>query len=157
MVEQARRRHSLPARESSFRGAFDAHDRGGLEEFIQAQILDERTLDRGLAEGSLLLDTRLRDALRVLVGAEAAPLPATDARFALPDHDSPRLRFPRPSVVEDAAYAVEAAVLGEADAVRLQRRVDELERRLALLERSSRRRLAGTALGHRLRQLASAR
>jgi hypothetical protein len=62
-------------------------------------------------------------------------------------------------VVEDAAYAVEAAVLGEADAVRLQRRLDELERRLVLLERSSWRRLGGswTALGPLLRQLASAR
>jgi hypothetical protein len=122
-------------------------------------VLQAEVIERGLAEGSLVLDTRLRDALRVLAGAEAEPLPAADAHFALPDQDSPRLRFSRPSVVEDAAYAVEAAVLGEADAVRLQRRLDELERRLVLLERSSWRRLGGswTALGPLLRQLASAR
>jgi hypothetical protein len=35
---------------------------------------------------------------------------------------------------DDAAYAVEAAALSEADAVRIQRRIDALERRLAALE-----------------------
>jgi len=134
-------------------------ERGDLEAFVRSKVLQAEVVERGLAEGSLVLDTRLRDALRVLAGAEAEPLPAADAHFALPDQDSPRLRFPRPSVVEDAAYAVEAAVLGEADAVRLQRRLDELERRLALLERSSWRRLARRwpALRPLLCQLASAR
>ena len=42
--------------------------------------------------------------------------------------------FPLPTLVEDAEYAVEAAVLGEADVVRLQRRLDELERRLQTVE-----------------------
>ena len=42
--------------------------------------------------------------------------------------------FPVPTLVEDAEYAVEAAVLGEADVVRLQRRLDELERRLGTVE-----------------------
>ena len=42
--------------------------------------------------------------------------------------------FPIPTLVEDAEYAVEAAVLGEADVVRLQRRLDELEKRLHTLE-----------------------
>ena len=41
---------------------------------------------------------------------------------------------PVPSLVEDAEYAVESAVLGEADVVRLQRRLDTLERRLLTLE-----------------------
>ena len=42
--------------------------------------------------------------------------------------------FPLPTLVEDAEYAVEAAVLGEADVVRLQRRLDELEHRLQSVE-----------------------
>jgi len=42
--------------------------------------------------------------------------------------------FRLPTLVEDAEYAVEAAVLGEADVVRLQRRLDELERRLQTVE-----------------------
>jgi hypothetical protein len=123
--------------------AFGAHGRGELEAFVRARVLQADVLERGLDEGSLVLDTRLRGALRVLAGAEGEPPPAADVRFALPGQDSPRLRFPRPSVVEDAAYAVEAAVLGEADAVRLQRRLDELERRLALLERNPWRPLRG--------------
>ena len=51
----------------------------------------------------------------------------------LPSEAEP-LDFPIPSLVEDAEYAVEAAVLGEADVVRLQRRLDTLERRLQTLE-----------------------
>ena len=43
-------------------------------------------------------------------------------------------RDPLPTLVEDAEYAVEAAVLGEADVIRLQRRLDALERRLFTLE-----------------------
>ena len=160
-LEQARRRHSLPARGSTHRGAFDAHERGELETFIKAQVLDESTVERGLDEGSLVLDTRLRDALRVLAGGEAVPVSGPDPHFALPAPDSPRLRFPRPSVVEDAAYAVEAAVLGEADSVRLQRRLDELEGGIARLERNPWRRVAGRwrgmTFGSRARQLPSAR
>jgi hypothetical protein len=43
--------------------------------------------------------------------------------------------FSRPTVVDDAAYAVDVAALGEADVVRLQRRLDALEQRLFKLER----------------------
>ena len=68
-----------------------------------------------MAEGRLVVDTRLRDALRAVAAGET---PA----------------FPIPTLVEDAEYAVEAAVLGEADVVRLQRRLDELEKRLHTLE-----------------------
>ena len=49
--------------------------------------------------------------------------------------------FPLPTLVEDAEYAVEAAVLGEADVVRLQRRLDELEHRLGTVERRLPRRM----------------
>ena len=44
-------------------------------------------------------------------------LPSAGARSRPPT-------FPLPTLVEDAEYAVEAAVLGEADVVRLQRRLD---------------------------------
>ena len=53
---------------------------------------------------------------------------ATHRQRALP------ARFPLPTLVEDAEYAVEAAVLGEADVVRLQRRLDQLEQRLQSVE-----------------------
>ena len=45
-----------------------------------------------------------------------------------------RLDFPTPTLVDEASYAVEAAVLGEADVVRLQRRLDTLEERLSSIE-----------------------
>ena len=45
-----------------------------------------------------------------------------------------RLSFPRPTVVDEAAYAVDVAALGEADVVRLQRRLDTLEQRLSRVE-----------------------
>jgi hypothetical protein len=118
----------------------------------------ESALQRGLEDGSLVVDTRLRDALRMLAGDEDAPV-APGATFPLPGLAGGSLRFPRPSVVDDAAYAVEASVLGEADVVRLQRRLDELNARLARLEgrplraalRRTRRlaRRVGSGLRHR--------
>ncbi len=149
-LEQCRRKYAnwIDVRGGKeYPDAFEAHARGMLEEFIREKVLDDDVLERGLAEGSLVLDTRLRDALRVLAGDEAAPISTAGARFALPGRDSPRLSFPRPSVVEDAAYAVEAAVLGEADAVRLQRRLDQLDGRLASLERTLWRRVRARTFG----------
>src|SRR5438132_3584837 len=79
--------------------------------------------------GDVVVDTRLRDALRALRASEGAEA------FALPDGGESRLTFPRPSVVDDAAYAVEVAALGESDLARVQKRLEELEGRLAALER----------------------
>jgi hypothetical protein len=119
-----------------------AHERvsaGREGEAFETLWLDDDELERGLASGSLVRDERLRDALRSF--ARGAPVPAQGAEFALPG-DGPRpLRFPQPTVVDDVAYAVDAAVLGEADLVRAQRRLDELEARLATLERRPARRL----------------
>jgi hypothetical protein len=96
-----------------------------MQEHYDSLIVGDDELERGRAEGRLVLDTRLRDALR--------RLGAPDGGFSLPA-DAPDLEFPTPTLVEDAEYAVEAAVLGEADVVRLQRRLDTLERRLASIE-----------------------
>jgi hypothetical protein len=49
--------------------------------------------------------------------------------------DGQGIAFPRPTVVDEAAYAVDVAALGEADVVRLQRRLDTLEQRLLTVER----------------------
>jgi hypothetical protein len=89
---------------------------GRIRDFCASLDVDDDALERGLADGSLVIDTRLRDALRAI--REGGP-PA----------------FPRPTVVDEAAYAVDVAALGEADVVRLQRRLDTLERRLLTLER----------------------
>ena len=119
-------------------GALEA---GSLVEQYRELAVDDEALERGLADGSLVLDTRLRDALRTLSRRDG-PAPADpSAGFALPEDGRGRLRFPHPTVVDDARYAAEAAVLGEADTVRLQRRLDEIEARLGELERSPWRRL----------------
>ena len=89
---------------------------GRIGEYYESLVVDNGALERGLRDGSLVVDTRLRDALRAI-------------------HDGRPLVFPRPTVVDDAAYAVDVAALGEADAVRLQRRLDTLEQRLQTLER----------------------
>jgi hypothetical protein len=95
---------------------FRALREGTMDRYYESLVVSDEEVQRGVAEGRLVVDTRLRDALRQL---EAGAGPLT---------------FPLPTLVEDAAYAVEAAVLGEADVVRLQRRLDTLERRLLSLE-----------------------
>jgi hypothetical protein len=110
---------------------FQALERGTIGEWYDAQVVGDEEVERGVESGRLVVDTRLRDALRQL---ESGGGP---------------LQFPPPSLVDDAVYAVEAAVLGEADVVRLQRRLDTLERRLQSLElrlpTRAYRKLSGTA------------
>jgi len=106
---------------------FDAMKDGRMAEHYASLLVSDHELARGREEGRLVVDTRLRDALRSL---RAGP---GEAEYPLPG-DAPPLTFATPTLVEDADYAVEAAVLGEADVVRLQRRLDTLERRLATIE-----------------------
>jgi len=101
---------------------------GRLEEHYEALVVDDRELARGIEAGRLVEDIRLRDALRRL----RAPSGSAH-EFFLPAETAP-VAFTLPTLVEDAEYAVEAAVLGEADVVRLQRRLDTLEDRLASIE-----------------------
>jgi hypothetical protein len=105
-----------------------AEQAGRLEEVYASLTLDDDVLAKGLEDGSLTLDTRLRDALRELgSGRDGGPFP-------LPADSAEPLELPRPTLVDEAAHALDVAVLGEADVIRLQRRVDGLERRLAELE-----------------------
>jgi Glycosyl transferase family 2 len=104
----------------------ELQEAGRLEEFYASLVVDDEALDRGVRDGSLVLDTRLRDALRSLRDGDG---------FALPSSGERHLTFPRPTVVDEAAYAVDVAALGEADLVRLQRRLDTLEQRVQSVER----------------------
>jgi hypothetical protein len=72
----------------------------------------EGAIEAGLADGSLVSDTRVRDAL-------AGDVAAT---------------FPIPSVVDDASYAIECSAVGEVDLVRLDRHIRDLELRIGALE-----------------------
>jgi hypothetical protein len=111
---------------------FAADRAGSLAEFYASLGVDDDGLERGLVDGSLVVDTRLRDLLRTLRRDPAAAGHGSRA-FRLPGEGEP-LRLPRPSVADDAAYAVDVSAFDEANGVRLERRVDELERRLASLE-----------------------
>jgi Glycosyl transferase family 2 len=120
---------------------FEALRSGRIDEYYASLLVDDDEVECGVAEGRLVVDTRLRDALRELRVSEGGPF--------RPPSKGTELSFPLPTLVEDATYAVEAAVLGEADVVRLQRRLDTLERRLQTLElrlpNRVYRKLSGTA------------
>jgi Glycosyl transferase family 2 len=120
--------------------ADEAYRGGRIDEYFAGFVVGDDALERGLASGTLAIDTRLRDALRALR--------TDDGRFRVPETGAESvLTFPRPDVPEDAVYAGEASVLAEIDGiVRGAERVDAFERRLESLERGP--------LG-RLRRLAS--
>jgi hypothetical protein len=94
---------------------FSALRSGRIGEYYKRLLVSDGELELGVTDGRLVVDTRLRDALRAIAAGGKPTLPV-------------------PTLVEDAEYAVEAAVLGEADVVRLQRRLDDLERRLDTVE-----------------------
>jgi hypothetical protein len=104
---------------------------GRISEFYESFLVDDDEVERGLADGMLALDMRLRDALRAIRDP--------DGRFRLPaSEERPILSFRRPDVDDDAAYAGEASVLVEIDSiVRSEKRVEALEERVGSLERSS--------------------
>ncbi len=110
-------------RTSSGSGRASVHDR---------VVVDDEALVSGLADGTLATDVRLRDALRSFAGV--AELPARPARFSVPFDGLPGLVLPTPTTREDVLYAIELAVLREADTVRAQRAVDGMEPRIRALE-----------------------
>ena len=107
---------------------YDALRSGRIEQQHESLVVRDEAAERGLAERTLVVDTRLRDALRAL------RRDGSGRGFALPSERAEPLAFPPPSVAEDVAYAVESAVLAEAYAVRAQRRLDGIEQRLHALE-----------------------
>jgi hypothetical protein len=117
-----------------------------LQEFLDARIISDDDLEPGLAAGVIAIDTRLRDALRMLRGS--------DGEYRLPVVARP-LGFPIPEVTESTLYAAEAATLVEIDGiVRAEQRVQVLEDRLAALERRTVGML-GSALAARASRLTS--
>jgi hypothetical protein len=104
--------------------AYDAHRNGRSREFYESFVVDDDALESRLADRTLAIDTRLRDSLR-------SP---KDARFD--------------EVTVDDSYLSELGRLAEAEGAAVtQRRVDELEARLATLERSLPGRVRRGALG----------
>jgi hypothetical protein len=122
-----RRAHS-DSRLSQYVMGLQAREQGRVQEVFDGMVVDDATLARGLEEGSLALDTRLRDALRALrrPGGERSP----SGEF--------RLDPPPPFPAADAApldAAVDAAVFRDAEVVRLLRFATDLNARLDAFER----------------------
>jgi hypothetical protein len=86
--------------------------------FYRRVVVDDAAVERGLADGSLVADTRLRDTLRRI------------------DAGRP-VEFEAPSRSQDFGLGRDIATLDEADGVRLQRRVDELRVRVEAVESRS--------------------
>jgi hypothetical protein len=118
--------------------AEDARRAGREAEHYAGLTVDDDGLARGLADGTLAIDTRLRDALRALRGP--------DGGFVLPEPSSaPRLTFPRATAFDDAELTAELAPLHEIDGiVRAEQRVTAFERRLRRLESEPLARLEST-------------
>jgi hypothetical protein len=89
--------------------AYEASQAGRLDALYDEICIDDERLQRGLAEGSLEIDTRLRNAFHALPAAPSFPARGTE---------------------EEVGYAVDGTVLQAGELVRLQRRVDELRMRL---------------------------
>jgi hypothetical protein len=113
---------------SRFRtAAYDAHRAGRMREFYDAQVVDDDALAKGLADGTLAVDTRLRDAFRAL-------------------HAGKRLTFADEGV--DEGYVSELAALEAADPhVLAQQKADELDARLAALQQRHSARILRTVSG----------
>ena len=91
--------------------ALRAKEKGKGVDRYRALLVDDATLARGLAEGSLALDTRLRDAMRRLHGE----------------------RGNGPSFIEPGGIS-ESVAVRDADIVRLRRYLDGLTARMCALE-----------------------
>jgi hypothetical protein len=105
-----------------------AREQGRMESVYRLLVIDDHALERGLASGSLVQDTRLRDALR--------ELRLEDGRFSLPAAGAEPL-VSRPDDEARSRFALDEAALRDSDVVRLVRRLDELRTRVDAM--SSRR------------------
>jgi Glycosyl transferase family 2 len=101
-------------------------------------VVDQEDLEQGLDAGVLFWDYRLRDTLRALFDERSRS-------FALPSERSGPIEFEPPSLVDDARFAADVAVAGEADVIRAQRRLDNLEQRLRVVEKLPSARLTRNA------------
>jgi Glycosyl transferase family 2 len=120
--------------------AYRAYRSGALEGFYAPLVVDDEAVERGVADGTLARDTRLRDALRRLGFGEGSG-----------GGEKLGLEFARPSVVDAAHFAAESTALDESDvALALGARIDRLEQRAGLLERGALTRLRGAV--HRARR-----
>jgi hypothetical protein len=131
---KGRRRAASDKRMAQYVKALSASESGRLEETYASLFVTDEVLERGLASGSLVVDTRLRDAMRAIAEGRCPPSFGGGA----------------PCDRADAARRIaEAAALRDADAVRVQRRLDGLGHRLRDVERRRWARARRSTLRHR--------
>lgn len=112
---------------------------GGFDAYWNRYVVEDAACAEGVATGTLAIDTRIRDALRMLAGDASRPLPERP-RFSL----GVPLEFPQLDLAAAATLAGDTSVLQDADLV-AQRRVDQLEARLAAFEQRAPVRVARRA------------
>lgn len=100
-----------------------AQEGGRIEDVYAALSVGDATLQTGIAAGSLVVDVRLRDALRT-----------TGVRSEVGQRDD-QAAFLSDSSGRGDGPPIDAAALDEATIVRLQRRIDDAVLRVARLER----------------------
>ncbi|MGH3132206.1 MAG: glycosyltransferase family 2 protein [Gaiellaceae bacterium] len=112
--------------------AYRAYRAGRLEEFYAPLVVEDDELERGLADGTYAVDTRLRDVLRELGFGDRS------------DSGASAREFGRPDVAAAARYAAESTALSESDLfLALGARVEDLESRVGRLERGTLTRVGG--------------
>ena len=119
----------FPVRSSEQAGRSDGRPANQHAELV----VEDDELSRGLEEGALVVDERLRNALHVLRPATGETTPP-GREFLLPSEAPGRLAFRTPDIVDDAAYAAECAAVGEVNLARLDLHIRDLEDRIAWLE-----------------------
>ena len=103
--------------------AYRAYRAGALDAYYEPLVVDDDELRLEVERGELVVDTRLRDSLRALGFGE------TSSRESLAQSDPP-------TVADATSFAAEYSALYEADlGLAFGPKVDELERRVAGLER----------------------
>ncbi len=123
--------------------AYGAYRAGTLEQFYEPLVVDDEALARGLEDGSLALDTRLRDRLRSLGFGEGAAGAAAGAPPSYKLSQGSARDFGRLDVSAAAQYAAESSALEESDlALAMGARIEGLEARVGRLERGTLSRVA---------------
>jgi hypothetical protein len=117
-------------------GLHEAHTAlraGAVREYYESLAVDESRLREGLADGSLTVDTRLRDVLRGLESTERHT--SDDRAFLLHPLQARPLRFETPTLEEDGRFAGEITVGAEWESTaKIQAKVDQLRERVHAVE-----------------------
>jgi Glycosyl transferase family 2 len=108
----------------------DAHREGRIHELYEPFVVDDKQLSSGLADGALVEDLRLRDALRSLRQRSSLELGRDDSKI-------------------DGGYLLELGYIEEhSPFARAQQSIDALEARIARLETGIARRLSRRLARH---------